>query len=222
MNSVGPLVSDPWHVISCPCQYTLNNISSVNMFRPQRKKNKGQNVFKVMENWPLWQIILVHAESALLITWRNLFAFKDYHNKNSGRSSRPRIKMNVPELIKVPKNSFTWLIFQTDCDKSHFPSFPQESTYQAGETAILNCSFYLHSDQLYSVKWYKVQFMFNVLWIIKILFNFFWKCYLPHSKYAYKTKNQGRHQFFSYIPSQSPSSRFFPVKGMKLDVSLIF
>ena len=53
--------------------------------------------------------------------------------------------------------------FQTDYDKSHFPSFPQESTYQAGETAILNCSFYLHSDQLYSVKWYKVQFMFNIL-----------------------------------------------------------
>ena len=29
---------------------------------------------------------------------------------------------------------------------------------QAGETAILNCSFYLHSDQIYSVKWYKVNY----------------------------------------------------------------
>ena len=29
---------------------------------------------------------------------------------------------------------------------------------KAGETAILNCSFYLHSDHLYSVKWYKVNF----------------------------------------------------------------
>ena len=101
------------------------------------KKNKGQNVFKVMENWPLWQIILVHAESALLITWRNLFAFKDYHNKNSGRSSRPRIKMNVPELIKVPKNSSTLILkiydksdfeksILTICDKFDFPTCPQK------------------------------------------------------------------------------------------------
>ena len=29
--------------------------------------------------------------------------------------------------------------------------------HQAGETAILNCSFYLHSDHIYSVKWYKVN-----------------------------------------------------------------
>ena len=33
---------------------------------------------------------------------------------------------------------------------------------------------------------------------------------------------QGRHQFYSYIPTESPTSRFFPVRGMKLDVSLIF
>ena len=29
---------------------------------------------------------------------------------------------------------------------------------QAGETAVLNCSFYMHSDDIYSVKWYKVNF----------------------------------------------------------------
>ena len=28
---------------------------------------------------------------------------------------------------------------------------------KAGETAVLNCSFYLHSDDLYNVKWYKVN-----------------------------------------------------------------
>ena len=99
-----------------------------------KKKNKGQNVFKVMENWPLWQIILVHAESALLITWRNLFAFKDCLNKNSGRSSRPRIKMNVPELIKVSKNSFTWLVFQTD-------SFPKSPLTRPGRRRFLIAAF---------------------------------------------------------------------------------
>ena len=135
------LVSDPWHVISCPCQYTPNNISSVNMFCPQRKKNKGQNVFKVMENWPLWQIILVHAESALLITWRNLFAFKDYHNKNSGRSSRPRIKMNVPELIKVPKNSFTWLIFKLITINLISPPSPKSPLTRPGRRRFLIAAF---------------------------------------------------------------------------------
>ena len=29
---------------------------------------------------------------------------------------------------------------------------------------------------------------------------------------------QGRHQFYSYIPRESPTTRFFPVRGMKLDV----
>ena len=32
---------------------------------------------------------------------------------------------------------------------------------------------------------------------------------------------QGRRQFYSYIPTESPSLRFFPVRGMKLDVSFI-
>ena len=32
---------------------------------------------------------------------------------------------------------------------------------------------------------------------------------------------QDRHQFYSYIPTESPTSRFFPVRGMQLDVSLI-
>ena len=31
---------------------------------------------------------------------------------------------------------------------------------------------------------------------------------------------QDRHQFYSYIPTESPTSRFFPVRGMQLDVSL--
>ena len=104
------LIPDMWFLVHVNIPPTTSPPSTC--FVRNEKKNKGQNVFKVMENWPLWKIILVHAESALLITWRNLFAFKDYHNKNSGRSSRPRIKMNVPELIKVPKNSFTWLIFK--------------------------------------------------------------------------------------------------------------
>ena len=45
-----------------------------------------------------------------------------------------------------------------DCAKSC--SNRQKSPFfsKAGETAILNCSFYLHSDDLYSVKWYKVNF----------------------------------------------------------------
>ena len=105
------------------------------------KKNKGQNVFKVMENWPLWQIILVHAESALLITWRNLFAFKDYHNKNSGRSSRPRIKMNVPELIKVPKNSFTWLIFKLITINLISPPSPKSPLTRPGRRRFLIAAF---------------------------------------------------------------------------------
>ena len=29
---------------------------------------------------------------------------------------------------------------------------------------------------------------------------------------------QGRHQFYSYIPRESPTTRFFPVRGMRLDV----
>ena len=33
---------------------------------------------------------------------------------------------------------------------------------------------------------------------------------------------QGRHQFYSYVATESPTSRFFPVKGMKLDVGVIF
>ena len=51
----------------------------------------------------------------------------------------------------------------------HFFSQKQGRLYQikshpffskAGETAVLNCSFYLHSDDLYSVKWYKVNFSY--------------------------------------------------------------
>ena len=48
-----------------------------------------------------------------------------------------------------------------DCAKSC--SNRQKSPFfsKAGETAILNCSFYLHSDNLYSVKWYKVLYNFS-------------------------------------------------------------
>ena len=59
--------------------------------------------------------------------------------------------------------------------KTPFSSQRQGRLYQikshpffskAGETAVLNCSFYLHSDDLYSVKWYKVNlFSFSIgLW----------------------------------------------------------
>ena len=89
---------------------------------------------------------------------------------------------------------------------------------QAGETAILNCSFYLHSDQLYSVKWFKVKFLFH-FFIKKNTFESFQKM-ISHTQNMQQKQNQGRHQFFSYIPSQSPTTRFFPVKGMKLDVGL--
>ena len=34
--------------------------------------------------------------------------------------------------------------------------------------------------------------------------------------------SQGRHQFYSYMPAESPTTRFFPVRGMKLDVGLTF
>ena len=52
-----------------------------------------------------------------------------------------------------------------DCAKSC--SNRQKSPFfsKAGETAILNCSFYLHSDNLYSVKWYKVLYNFSFFYI---------------------------------------------------------
>ena len=53
------------------------------------------------------------------------------------------------------------LFYWTPFLKMNYHIWPQEPTYQAGETAILNCSFYLHSDQLYSVQWYKVEFLLN-------------------------------------------------------------
>ena len=139
MNSVGPLVPDMWFLVHVNIPPTTSPPSTC--FVRNEKKNKGQNVFKVMENWPLWQIILVHAESALLITWRNLFAFKDYHNKNSGRSSRPRIKMNVPELIKVPKNSFTWLIFKLITINLISPPSPKSPLTRPGRRRFLIAAF---------------------------------------------------------------------------------
>ena len=74
----------------------------------------------------------------------------------AGRSRHARIRIEVPEMIKV-----------SDWKKSPFFSQIQGRLYKiknhpffskAGETAVLNCSFYLHSDDLYSVKWYKVNF----------------------------------------------------------------
>ena len=100
-----------------------------------------------------------------------------------------------------------------DCAKSC--SNRQKSPFfsKAGETAILNCSFYLHSDNLYSVKWYKV--LYN--------FSFFLSKLSPviALKKVSKCISKGRHQFLSYMPAESPTSRFFPIKGMNLNVSCL-
>ena len=79
---------------------------------------------------------------------------------------------------------------------------------QAGTTAILNCSFYLHSEDIYSVKWYKV-----------ILYNLYtpFPLLLPLLCFFQDTL-----QFFSYIPEQSPSTWFSPMKDMELNVSSKF
>ena len=72
-------------------------------------------------------------------------------------------------MIKVSLEKFILFLWK----KSTFFSQRQGRLYQiknhtlfskAGETAVLNCSFYLHSDDLYSVKWYKVNFFYTGLW----------------------------------------------------------
>ena len=74
----------------------------------------------------------------------------------AGRSRHARIRIEVPEMIKVRDYKMFPFFSQKQGRLYQIKSHPFFS--KAGETAVLNCSFYLHSDNLYSVKWYKVNF----------------------------------------------------------------
>ena len=59
--------------------------------------------------------------------------------------------------------------------------------------------------------------------LLQLLLSFFLSKLGPviALKKVSKCISKGRHQFLSYIPAESPTSRLFPIKGMNLNVSCL-
>ena len=98
-----------------------------------------------------------------LLCLEDVFAFLYFpFNGNFSRFSCSCYEKNVILMLKMQEDQDTLALELRSrkwsrCRQNLTIKKSYSCFSKAGETAVLNCSFYLHSDDLYSVKWYKVN-----------------------------------------------------------------